>query len=109
MNKGLAAVALGKTPPSPSIHKEITLPKQVLSRYAGTYQFSDYSLKMVPKGNHLLVESDDGSTLPVFPESETKFFSKPWPTRYEFSKNDHGEFALVKQFDGDKQENGVKK
>ena len=109
MNKGLAAVALGKTPPTPSVHKEITLPTQVLSRYAGTYQFPDYTLKMVPQGNHLLVESDDGSTLPVFPESETKFFSKPWPTRYEFSKDDHGEFTIVKQFDRDKQQSGVKK
>jgi len=30
---------------------------------------------MVPEGNHLLVEFDNGGTLPVFPESETKFFS----------------------------------
>jgi CubicO group peptidase (beta-lactamase class C family) len=109
MNKALAAVALGETPPTPSVHKEIPLPKQVLSRYAGTYQFSGYSLKMVPEGNHLLVQFDDGSMLPVFPESETKFFSKPWPTRFEFSKNDNGEFTAVKQFDGDKEENGVKK
>jgi hypothetical protein len=77
--------------------------------YAGTYQFPDYSLKMVPEGNHLLVQFDDGSTLPVFPESETKFFSKPWPTRFEFSKSDNGEFTAVKQIDGDKEENGVKK
>jgi len=109
MNKALAAVALGETPPTPSVHKEIVLPKQILSRYAGTYKFPDYSLKMVPEGNHLLVEFDDGSTLPVFPESETKFFSKPWPTRFEFSKNDRGEFTVLKQFDGDKEENGVKK
>jgi CubicO group peptidase (beta-lactamase class C family) len=109
MNNALAAVAFGETPPTPSVHQEILLPKQVLSRYAGTYQFSDYSLKIVPEGNHLLVQFDDGSTLPVFPESETKFFSKPWPTWFEFSKNDNGEFAIVKHFDGDKEENGAKK
>lgn len=109
MNKALASVALGETPPTPSVHKEIPLPKQVLLRYAGTYQFSDYSLKMLPEGNHLLVQFGDGSTLPVFPESETKFFSKPWPTRFEFSKNDSGEFTILKQFNGDKEESGVKK
>jgi CubicO group peptidase (beta-lactamase class C family) len=32
MNKALAAVALGEMPPTPSVHKEIPLPKQVLSR-----------------------------------------------------------------------------
>ena len=110
LTKALAAVALGETPPTPSIHKEILLPKEVLARYAGTYQFHEYSLKMVPEGNHLLVIFDNGGTLPVFPESETKFFSKPWPTRFEFSKNgDHGEFTIVKRFEGDKEENGAKK
>jgi CubicO group peptidase (beta-lactamase class C family) len=109
LTKALAAVALGETPPTPSIHKGILLSKEVLARYAGTYQFPNYSLQMVPEGNHLLVEFDNGGTLPVFPESETKFFSKPWPTRFEFSKNDHGEFTVLKRFEGDKEENGAKK
>lgn len=109
LTKALAAVALGETPPTPSIHKEILLPKEVLARYAGTYQFPHYSLQIVPEGNHLLVEFDNGGALPVFPESETKFFSKPWPTRFEFSKNDHGEFTVLKRFEGDKEENGARK
>lgn len=109
MTKGLAAVALGETPPTPSIHKEIFLPKEVLVRYAGTYQFPHYSVEMVPEGNHLLATFDNGSTLPVFPESDTKFFSKPWPTRFEFSRNDHGEFTVIKRFEADKEENGAKK
>jgi CubicO group peptidase (beta-lactamase class C family) len=67
LTKALAAVALGETPPTPSIHKEILLSKEVLARYAGTYQFPHYSLQMVPEGNHLLVEFDNGGTLPVFP------------------------------------------
>jgi hypothetical protein len=57
----------------------------------------------------LLVEFDNGGTLHSFSESETEFFSKPWPTRFEFSKNDHGEFTLLKRFEGDKEENGAKK
>jgi len=109
LTTALAAVARGETPPAPSIHKEILLPKEVLARYAGKYQFPDYSLRMVPEGNHLLVEFENGGTLPVFPESETKFFSKPWPTRFEFSKNDQGEFTVLKRFEGDKEENGAKK
>ena len=62
---------------------------------SGTYQFPDYSLEMLPEGNHLLVKYDDGSDLPVFPESETRFFSKPWPIEFEFSKNDSGGLAVL--------------
>jgi CubicO group peptidase (beta-lactamase class C family) len=104
----LAAVAHGETPPVPSIHKQISLSKEVLARYAGSYQFSNYSLKMVPEGDHLLVVFDNGGTLPMFPESETRFFSKPWPIQFEFSKNEHGDFTILKRH-GDKDETGQKK
>lgn len=108
MTKALAAAAQGEVPPVPSLHKEIPLPKEVLARYAGTYRFPHYSLKMVPEGSHLLVKFDNGGTLPVFPESETKFFSKPWPTRFQFSQNDTGEFTILTQSDGEKEEKGTK-
>jgi CubicO group peptidase (beta-lactamase class C family) len=108
MTKALAAVAHGEAPPIPSVHKEIPLSNGVLARYAGTYQFPHYTLKMVPEGNHLLVEFHNGSTLPVFPESETKFFSKPWPTRFEFSQNGNGEFTVLRRYEGDKEEQGAK-
>ena len=109
MTRALAAVAYGETPPTPSVHKEISLSREVLLRYAGTYQFPRYSLKMVPDGNHLLVEFDKGGTLAVFPESDTKFFSKPWPTRFEFSKNEHGEFTILRRYQGGREEIGAKK
>ena len=108
MTRALAAVAHGETPPSPSVHREIPLPKEVLARYAGTYQFQHYSLKMVPEGNHLLVQFDNGGTLPVFPELETKFFSKPWPEQFEFSKDDKGKFTVLTRRRGDKEQNGAK-
>jgi CubicO group peptidase (beta-lactamase class C family) len=109
MTRALAAVAYGESAPTPSIHKEISLPKEVLARYAGTYQFPKYSLKMTPEGNHLLVEFDNGGTLVVFPESETKFFSKPWPIQFEFSKDAQGAFTVLKRRQDGKDENGVKK
>jgi len=85
------------------------LSKEVLARYAGTYQFPHYSLKMTPEGNHLLVEFDNGGSLSVFPESDTKFFSKPWPTQFEFSKNDKGELTILTRLDEGKAETGAKK
>jgi CubicO group peptidase (beta-lactamase class C family) len=109
MTKALAAVAHGETPPTPSVHREISLSKEVLTRYTGTYEFQHYTLKMAPEGNHLLVKFDNGGTLPVFPESETKFFSKPWPMQFEFSKDDHGEFTILTRHDDRREERGTKK
>jgi CubicO group peptidase (beta-lactamase class C family) len=109
MTKALAAVAHGEPPPIPSVHKEIPLRKEILARYAGTYQFSQYTLEITPEGNHLLIKYSNGDTDVVFPESEAKFFSKPWPLQFEFSKNDKGEFALLTRHQSDKFENGVKK
>jgi CubicO group peptidase (beta-lactamase class C family) len=109
MTRTLAAVAHGEIPPTPSVHREISLSKEVLTRYAGTYQFPHYSLKMVPEGNHLLVEFDNGGALAVFPESDTKFFSKPWPTQFEFSKNEHGEFTILRRYQDGGEEIGAKK
>lgn len=109
MTKALAAVAHRETPPTPSVHKGISLPAGILSRYAGTYQFPHFSLEMAPEHNHLLVKYDNGSTLAVFPESETKFFAKPWPVEYEFSKNAKGEFSVLTQRRFGKTQDGVKK
>jgi hypothetical protein len=109
MTKALAAVAHRETPPIPSVHKEISLSKEVLTRYAWTYQFPHYGLKMVPEGNHLLVEFDNGGTLAVFPESDTKFFAKPWPTQFEFSKNEQGEFTVLRRYQDGGEEIGAKK
>jgi CubicO group peptidase (beta-lactamase class C family) len=109
MTKALAAVAHREAPPVPSVHREVSLSKEVLARYAGTYQFSRYTLEMVPEGNHLLVKYDNGVTQAVFPESETMFFCKPWAIEFEFSKNDKGEFSVLTQHRFGKRENGVKK
>jgi CubicO group peptidase (beta-lactamase class C family) len=108
MTKALASVAHGEAPPIPSVHKEISLPKGVLARYAGTYRFPQYGLKIVPEGNHLLVKFDNGGAFVVFAESETKFFSKPWPTRFEFSQDGGGEFTVLTRYEGEKEEKGTK-
>lgn len=109
MTKALAAVAHREAPPIPSVHKEIPLSKEVLARYAGTFEFSHFTLEMALERNHLLVKYDNGATLAVFPESETKFFCKPWPVEFEFSKNDKGEFSVLTRRQFGKLENGVKK
>lgn len=107
--RALAAVARGETPPLPSIHKEITLSKEILARYAGTYQFPHYRLKIVTEDKHLLVEFANGGTFPIFAESETKFFAKLWPVQFEFSTDDHRQWTVLTRHQGNKEEKGFKK
>jgi hypothetical protein len=64
---------------------------------------------MVPERNHLLVKYDNGATLAVFPEAETKFFCKFWPVEFEFSKNDKGEFSALTRRQLGKLDSGVEK
>jgi hypothetical protein len=79
--------------------KEIALPREVLARYVGTYAFRDGDCVLTLECNHLIARY--GATFPLFPESETKFFSKEFDMEFESSKNDKGEFAFVAQhFDG---------
>jgi CubicO group peptidase (beta-lactamase class C family) len=99
INSALAGVMHGEAVPFAAPPREIALTKEVLARYAGTYEFSDGQLVLTLEGSHLIAHF--GATFPLFAESETKFFSKGWDLQFEFSKNDKGEFACVtKHFNG---------
>lgn len=88
----LAAVMHGEAVPPPAIHKETPLPSSVLARYAGKYQFAHGgTIEMALEGNHLVTRSG----MQFFPESETKFFSKPFDMQVEFLRDDKGEFKVL--------------
>src|SRR5258708_20704782 len=62
MTRALAAVAHGETPPIPSVHKEISLSRGVLLRYARAAPFPHYSLQIVPQDNQIPGELCSGGT-----------------------------------------------
>ena len=107
INTALAAVVHGEpvafTPPP----KEIALPKDLLARYVGSYQFSDGPEVFTIQGTHLMMGSETKN--PLFAMSETKFFSKAWDIQFEFSKNDRGEFAIVTQHFNGEDSKGTRK
>jgi hypothetical protein len=99
INMAIAAAVHGEDVPFAPPPREISLPREVLGRYAGTYEFPDSRVVLTLEGRHLIAHF--GATFPLFSESETKFFSKGWDLQFEFSKNDKGEFASVtKHFNG---------
>jgi CubicO group peptidase (beta-lactamase class C family) len=107
INTALAAAVHGETVAFTPPPKEIALPREVLARYAGTYEFSDGPDVVTLVGSHLMVGTREKS--PIFAESETKFFSKGWDVQYEFSKNGKGEFVFLTEHFNGKSEKGTKK
>jgi len=87
----LAALAHGETVQSPTERKEISLPAETLAKYVGTYEFTPgINLMIRVDGDHLTVQLTGQGQLPMFAESETKFFLKIVDAQVEFVKDASG-------------------
>jgi CubicO group peptidase (beta-lactamase class C family) len=84
----LAAVAHGETVKLTSERKEITLPAEVLGRYAGAYKMDQGGPVMLItlEGSQLISKLGMQPPIPIFPESETVFFVKVVDAQLEFPK-----------------------
>ncbi|MBN2234691.1 MAG: DUF3471 domain-containing protein, partial [Opitutales bacterium] len=74
---------------------EFTLPDALLDRYAGAYSFDHggpVNVTRAPDG--LLELSFSGFTMPLYAESETRFFCKTTDVRCEF-KDEEGKQVLL--------------
>ncbi len=72
--------------------QEITLDSKVLQQYVGTYQLAPkFNLMVTLESNQLMVQASGQGKAPVYPSSQTKFFSKLVNAQFEFFKNDKGE------------------
>ena len=81
----LADVAHGVTVTLTSERKEITLPVATLQKYVGTYEVAPgVHMMMRLAGDHLTTQLTGQQPIPVFAESETKFFLKAVEAQLEF-------------------------
>ncbi len=81
----LATVAHGGTVQTSSERKEITLPKQTLEKYVGTYEAAPgMNMWIRLQDDHLTTQLAGQPQLPLFAESETKFFLKAVDAQIEF-------------------------
>jgi CubicO group peptidase (beta-lactamase class C family) len=96
MAMALGAAMHGETVPLAKVHKQIHLSKEVLQRYAGTYELSaSWYLTVTAEDGYLLVQAPNQDKFAAFPESETSFFYKAFDAQFEFSKNDHEEYVYL--------------
>jgi CubicO group peptidase (beta-lactamase class C family) len=87
----LGAIMHGEKVELPSERKEITLAPKLLEQYVGTYQMAPKINMMITVANGQLISQISGQgKVPLFAESETKFFPKVVDAEIEFGKDDKG-------------------
>ena len=71
--------------------KEIAVSPAILAQYQGTYELQQgVSIVITLEDGKLMAEVAGQSKVPVFPETETKFFLKVTDAQVEFFKDDKG-------------------
>ncbi len=94
----LASVAFGAQLKLPSERKEITVAPNILEQYVGTYEMAPKINMMITIANGQLNSQMSGQgKIPLFAESETKFFPKVVDAEIEFGKDDKGPYLVLHQ------------
>ncbi len=106
----LASVAMGEKVVLAHERKEITLAPKTLAEYAGSYEISPtFQIVMTVEGDHLMTQATGQPKVPVFAESETKFFLKVVDAQVEFFRNDKGEVTHLVLHQGGQDVKAVRK
>jgi CubicO group peptidase (beta-lactamase class C family) len=87
----LSALAHGDAITLNSERKEITLSRQVLAQYVGSYALQPgLDIVVTVEGSQLITQGTGQEKIPVFPESEIVFFAKVMDAQLEFVKDASG-------------------
>jgi CubicO group peptidase (beta-lactamase class C family) len=90
--RNLASVAHGEKVVLPVERKEITVSPEILKHYVGTYELTrKFSLAITLEDGQLVSQGTNQPKVPMYAESETKFFLKLVDAQIEFLKNEKGE------------------
>jgi hypothetical protein len=78
--------------PLPPERKQVTVAREILAKYTGTYvESGGYDWVVTLEGNQLMIQRIGREKAPLFAESETKFFLKAANGDFEFVKDDKGD------------------
>ena len=90
----LGTLVLGGTVALTSERKQIAVDPSVLEHYVGSYQMPGGQPMVIRlEGPQLIAKLGDQQKVPIFPESETMFFSKVADAQFEFPKTQGAEKA----------------
>lgn len=94
----------------PTERTEVRVDPAVLARYAGTYELSPaFSITFTLEGNQLMAQATNQPKVPVFPESQTKFFLKVVDAEVEFFTDDKGQVSYLVLHQGGQDHKGVRR
>ncbi len=106
----LAAVAHGENVVLSAERKEITVPAAILAKYVGTYEvMPNFDIVMTLEGGQLVTQATGQGKLPLFAESEAKFFLKVVDAEVEFFSNEKGDVTHLMLRQGGQDVKGTKK
>jgi uncharacterized protein DUF3471 len=72
-------------------HTEIAVSSTILAQYPGTYELRPgFDLVITLEGNQLVSQATGQTKIPLYAESETKFFPKVMDAEIEFLKDNKG-------------------
>lgn len=92
----LAALALGEERAVPQPRKEISLPTETLQRYVGQYELRPgFILTVTLEDGKLMTQATGQPKIPVFAETDRRFFPKVMDATLEFEVNAAGEVTAV--------------
>jgi CubicO group peptidase (beta-lactamase class C family) len=90
--------------------KEIAVPENILAGYVGSYELNPgFVLVVTLENGQLMTQATGQSKVPIFAESETKFFLKVVDAQIEFFKNEKGEVTHLVLHQGGQDIKGLKK
>ena len=97
----LAAIVFGEAVKLASERKEAEVPAATLQRYVGVYRLNPkITITMRFANGSLTTQLTGQAALPVFPESETKFFLKVVDAQLEFFSDEKGRVTHLNLYQG---------
>jgi CubicO group peptidase (beta-lactamase class C family) len=91
LHQGGREVKAPRTSDQVAERKEITVSPKILTQYTGTYELRpSFDLVITLEGNQLMSQATGQNKLPLFAETETRFFPKAVDLEIEFIKDDKG-------------------
>ena len=80
----------------PAVRTAIKVDRMVLARYVGNYELTPaFSIKFTLDGDQLMTEVTNQPKLPIYPESETKFFLRVVDAEVEFFSDGKGRVSYL--------------
>lgn len=94
----------------PAVRTEIKLDRAVLSRYVGTYELRpNFSVTFTLEGDQLMAQVTNRPKLPIYPESDRKFFLKVADVEVEFFADSNEQTSYLILYQNGNETKGVKK